>query len=254
MASLAENLVSEDSAFGSVFGPLPLWRTIGVLTVIHVAVPAAIAFVVAILAIIGGRSTNDFFYGATWLRIGVDVSYAILIAVILLGFARKVIRSRRFFAAFRWSGWRDGIWVIGGFVLAFAVCYGIEYGQNRFLHIKPDESDLARDLSQSPHSPEAFVLALSATLLIPMLEEIQFRGLLLGTLAPRFGWWPAGIVSSLIFAALHYEPHNIAVHFAFGMIVAYVVRRTATLWTSYGIHALTNALAITWVLLDHAKR
>jgi uncharacterized protein len=44
----------------------------------------------------------------------------------------------------------------------------------------------------------------------PAVEELMFRGLLLRALMTRFGFWPAAIVSTGIFAAVHtYEVNTL---------------------------------------------
>jgi uncharacterized protein len=55
-----------------------------------------------------------------------------------------------------------------------------------------------------------FILWIAANLLIGFAEEIQFRAYLLATLADGIGFWPAALLLSLGFGALHYflKPHE----------------------------------------------
>jgi uncharacterized protein len=82
-----------------------------------------------------------------------------------------------------------------------------------------------------------------ANLLIGFSEELQFRGYLLATLADGVGFWPAAILISLGFGALHYflKPHERWEDFAFtgllSLFVCLTVRRTGTLAFAIGFHA-----------------
>jgi membrane protease YdiL (CAAX protease family) len=243
MATLAENVVAPSSLKASVFGRLPRWKTLGILAIVQVVVPLTVVVIAVICAVRSGTSTNALFRGLSWWSVGLDVSNSLLIGVSLVFFIRKLIGSLRFRAAFGWSGRNDVIWLFGGFALAYSIRFAVGYVQHHVFHVVFDPGAIATDLAQSPRSLEALVLSLNFTFVGPMLEEVQFRGLLLGVLATRLGWWPAATLSSLAFAALHLQPHNVAIHFAFGMGCAYVVRRTGTLWTSYGVHVLTNGIA-----------
>ena len=83
-----------------------------------------------------------------------------------------------------------------------------------------------------------------ANLLIGFSEELQFRGYLLATLADGVGFWPAAILISVGFGALHYflKPHERWEDFAStGLLTLFVcltLRRTGTLAFAIGFHAV----------------
>jgi membrane protease YdiL (CAAX protease family) len=86
-------------------------------------------------------------------------------------------------------------------------------------------------------------LWLFANLLIGLSEEILFRGYFLYTLADGVGFWPAAIVESLGFGALHYytKPDErwedwVAVSLL-TIFVTLGLRRTGSLAFSIGMHA-----------------
>ncbi len=82
-----------------------------------------------------------------------------------------------------------------------------------------------------------------ANLLIGFAEELQFRGYLLATLADGVGFWPAAILISVGFGALHYffKPHERWEDFAatglLSVFVCLTLRRTGTLALAIGFHA-----------------
>lgn len=87
------------------------------------------------------------------------------------------------------------------------------------------------------------LLWIVANLLIGLAEELQFRAYLLATLADGIGFWPAALVLSIGFGALHYflKPHERWEDFAatglLGLFGCLTVRRTGTVAFVIGFHA-----------------
>ena len=98
---------------------------------------------------------------------------------------------------------------------------------------------------------EIVLLLILAVVVAPPVEELIFRGVLLRSLMRRIRFWPAALVSSALFAALHlYEVHTAAAMvllFAsiavFGVGQCLLVRWTGRLATSITAHAVSNAAA-----------
>src|SRR5258707_562170 len=78
----------------------------------------------------------------------------------------------------------------------------------------------------------------------PLVEELIFRGLLYGWLAGRWGTIVAWIVSSLAFAAAHFEPAHIVLVLPLGLWFGWLRRRTDSLWPSLVSHMINNGIAI----------
>jgi membrane protease YdiL (CAAX protease family) len=100
------------------------------------------------------------------------------------------------------------------------------------------------------------VLFATIGLLVPVVEELLFRGVLLGTFSRWLGPIPAIVVSSGIFGFLHastWTAHDLAyVIWATWAGVILAVLRVATARLGAGIlaHAITNCLAVAVALLD----
>jgi membrane protease YdiL (CAAX protease family) len=91
---------------------------------------------------------------------------------------------------------------------------------------------------------EAFVLdVITGGVIAPLAEEPLFRGLVLGGLAQRAPFAAAAVVSSLLFALTH-GVGVLAPIFALGLGLAYLYRRTGTLWAPILAHALVNAISL----------
>lgn len=78
--------------------------------------------------------------------------------------------------------------------------------------------------------------------LVGLAEESWFRGYPLQALARGTGFWPAAVISSLVFGALHLNKpdenfidiFNIVV---LGLIMCFALKRTGSLWLPAGFHA-----------------
>ena len=96
--------------------------------------------------------------------------------------------------------------------------------------------------------------ALGATLVVPLMEELFWRSLLLrwlhGTpfhqIDPRRVGLRAVLLSSAVFALAHTEW---LAAFITGVIYAWLYRRTGSLWAPVIAHAVTNGLLAAWVVL-----
>ncbi len=85
-----------------------------------------------------------------------------------------------------------------------------------------------------------------AVILAPLAEEVFFRGLL-QSMVRRYttGAWPAIIISSVVFAAMHWHtPQNIVSLLALGIVLGYSYEYTGRLYRPILIHALFNAVAV----------
>jgi exosortase E/protease (VPEID-CTERM system) len=98
------------------------------------------------------------------------------------------------------------------------------------------------------------VRALGSVVTVPIIEELAFRGFLLRRLIgshftkiPYDQWhWPAALISSLAFAAVHQQWIG---GFAAGLLYAYAQKRRGLLSDAIVAHAVTNALIAAKVLV-----
>jgi uncharacterized protein len=87
------------------------------------------------------------------------------------------------------------------------------------------------------------VIAILAVLVAPWIEEVAMRGLLLGAVWSRFGFWPAAAVSGFVWAGIHLTPSVLIVFTAEGMLLAWVRRRSGSILPGIGLHGAQNTLA-----------
>jgi membrane protease YdiL (CAAX protease family) len=90
---------------------------------------------------------------------------------------------------------------------------------------------------------------ISTGLLVPIKEEMLFRGLLLlAFFNTRFWFWSAAVLTSALFALAH-NPMSInllfhAPYFLMGLAFAAALRYSGSLWVPIGLHALKNSIAV----------
>lgn len=185
--------------------------------------------------------------------IGSILHYAVAVLVIVLLGRRVSQQVGGWFAAFGWGRPKvvDLALGVGGAVAEFglraiaAIIMLIAVPALR--HGDPNNVSL----SNRPVA-EVTTLIIVAVLIAPPIEELIFRGLLLRTLMRRIAFWPAALISTAIFAALHlYEVHGIASMvllfvsiFVFGLGQCLLVRWTGRLSTSIVAHSATNLVGV----------
>lgn len=105
----------------------------------------------------------------------------------------------------------------------------------------------------SPRGEQVFVAVL-AVLVAPVAEEMLFRGIVYPTLKqgghPRAAWW----LTSLLFAAMHFNALSFLPLTVFSMILIYLYEKTGSLWASITAHSLFNFANFLFMLLtagDH---
>lgn len=86
------------------------------------------------------------------------------------------------------------------------------------------------------------VLWALADLLVALSEEFVFRGYLQSTLTRALGFWPASVLTSVLFGLahldIHGEPWTAIVNIALlSLLLCMALRRTGSLWFAIGSHA-----------------
>lgn len=83
---------------------------------------------------------------------------------------------------------------------------------------------------------------------IPVLEELVYRGIVLGQLRLWYAEGTAVVISSFLFGLMHFNIVQFAYGFLVGCIIGHVYIRTSRLWVVMAAHGLTNAIVILMTL------
>ncbi|MEZ4652980.1 MAG: CPBP family intramembrane glutamic endopeptidase [Candidatus Eisenbacteria bacterium] len=90
--------------------------------------------------------------------------------------------------------------------------------------------------------PLSFVFqTIFLAVLVPITEELAFRGLLFGRLAERWGTLRALLLTSALFAILHLDPIG---KFAFAFVCGLLYLGSGSLWAPIALHAANNFFAL----------
>ena len=84
-------------------------------------------------------------------------------------------------------------------------------------------------------------MGIGVVVVAPIVEELFFRGLLLGTMRRRWGTATAVVASSLFFGATHFQPLQFAGLTLAGLVFAAAVVRTGRLGSAIAVHVGFNA-------------
>ena len=95
---------------------------------------------------------------------------------------------------------------------------------------------------------ERLAMALIASLLAPLAEEVAFRGYLLSALRTHLRPVPAIAASSVLFAAMHLDPVRFPAVLFLGAVLGWLAWRAGSLWPAVAAHAVNNGLGSLAVL------
>ena len=148
------------------------------------------------------------------------------------------------------------------YLLSFPlVAFVYEITQNLiifFFHIPPKEQFVAHLFSLLKNASILFVITLIfITLIIPILEEIIFRGFLQTYLKSRLGFKKAWIGSSFLFASFHYHPSQgitniplIAALFTLSLYLGFIYEKRRSLFSPIALHMTFNSISVIRIVLS----
>lgn len=99
-------------------------------------------------------------------------------------------------------------------------------------------------VSSSRHEYGFVLTWLLIAALTPIVEEVVFRGMLLGGMARHisFGW--ANAIQALLFATVHGDAPRFLVYLMIGLLGGWLTRRYRSLLPTIALHALNNTFAV----------
>lgn len=101
---------------------------------------------------------------------------------------------------------------------------------------------------QQPYDIVRFVLF--ATLIVPIIEELFFRGFLYSFLRRYLSVWPAILISAAIFSVAHANLGSALQLWLLGIVLATAYEHTGSLLLPIGIHSCFNFVTAVSLLLD----
>ena len=199
----------------------------------------ALALAVALLVALGAPTDG----GEEW-SVGAAIGINAAMAGIVLGLAaRRGIAlgdlgfrrpARWAFVLVAWLGAYAVLALYGGLLLLLEAL-GLDVAVLREGNPPP----VAADAGAAAVLVAAFAVVAAA----PVGEELFFRGLLYGGLRSRSRLVPALLLSGILFGLFHLNVGVLVPFAAIGVLFAWAVERSGSLWTSIGAHAAFNSVA-----------
>jgi membrane protease YdiL (CAAX protease family) len=81
-------------------------------------------------------------------------------------------------------------------------------------------------------------------IIMPLLEEVTCRGVLLRSLAVRKYVVCGVIVSALYYSVLHFDSASFVAHTLAGIVLAFLVIKSGSLWPAIAVHSIFNLISI----------
>jgi membrane protease YdiL (CAAX protease family) len=104
--------------------------------------------------------------------------------------------------------------------------------------------------------PLVICASFTVIVLVPMAEEIMFRGIVQNWFKQTIGRMWAIVVTSLFFSAMHFSQSQgkanfelLTSLFVLSLFLGYIYERQRSLWASIGLHSTFNAMSIALILL-----
>jgi len=173
--------------------------------------------------------------------------YATLVAVLCYAFRPP---SRPPIALY-FTGVKDLVLAIGATIVLIAAC-ALEYALlgcffGGFAHLLAQLAAVATDAKRlQGQSSSAWTIAiLRGCLLVPIFEEVFFRGLLLSWLNRHIRFILALLVQAALFAAMHVNPVVFPYAFLAGIATGYVRRATGSTFNTVLMHVTNNVVLLT---------
>lgn len=96
-----------------------------------------------------------------------------------------------------------------------------------------------------PDGAGSWVMALaSVAIVVPVAEELLFRGVCHRLCRRHWGPLPAAVVSALLFALVHGEPWYLFGLFGLGLVLSWIYETTASVTLCAAVHSLHNTISI----------
>jgi membrane protease YdiL (CAAX protease family) len=226
---------------------LPLWVFLGFML--------AQALILALISGLQAAGVSFDGINPTILNtVGAAVIYALAILLVLgvPWLVKKRPTTREELGLHRLPTWMDILWAPAGMVAYFiltslvtAFAMGfltfVDYGQTQ-------ETGFAEIAAQSE-----YVLAfISLVIVAPFAEEVLFRGYLFGKLRKYAPLWLSILITSLLFAVVHFQ-WNVGLDvFALSIVLCLLRVVSGSLWPSILLHMLKNGVAFYFLFINPA--
>ena len=182
------------------------------------------------------------------LRLGLASTfiYDVLLIVIAVSVAKVTLRDAARLLkldGYEWGGiWRPCLAVFVSYI-AIAI-YALAAQATGIGFLEPNSTLPSAVLRDDLALAAAGILAV---LCAPIAEEAFFRGFVFGGLT-KWGFWPAALLSGLLFAGVHFDPGSVVPFLGIGVVLSWLFWVRGSLWDSIIFHVLFNGTSFAILL------
>lgn len=95
----------------------------------------------------------------------------------------------------------------------------------------------------------SFIAFFSVVIIAPIIEEIQFRGIILGSASRYIPFWSANILQAILFGLIHADLNLFPFYLTFGLIAGFLRKNTNGYLAPITFHFINNLMAFMAILL-----
>jgi membrane protease YdiL (CAAX protease family) len=181
---------------------------------------------------------------------GVVYALALVIVIGVPWWVKKARTTKEELGVQRWPTWMDIVWAPAGaivYIILTSIIATIAMSFLKFVNYSQTQDTGFTNLSSQSEYIMAFIMLV---IIAPIAEEILFRGYLLGKLRKYAPLWVAIIVTSLVFAVVHFA-WNVGLD-VFALSIALCLLRvvTGSLWASILLHMMKNSVAFYFLFIN----
>ena len=139
--------------------------------------------------------------------------------------------------------WTPLIYLITIILLLFVGLLN-QYLLTNFFDIEIKPQDILERFKELENSFEISIFVVGSAVIAPIYEELLFRGIIFPKLIQKTNFTIALVLSSLLFAVLHFHLSALLPLFVLSIILSITYLYTSTIWASISLHALFNLISI----------
>ena len=224
---------------------IPLWVFAGFML--------AQAIVLALAATLGALHVSFEGINSAVLNTTVSVIIYALAILIVLGvpwLVRKARTTKEDIGLHRLPTWLDIAWAPAG-AIVYLILTGIITALATVVLPFVDYTQAQETGFSGLSSQIEYIFAfLSLVVVAPFAEEVLFRGYLLGKLRKHGPLWLAVLITSALFALVHFQ-WNVALDvFALSLVLCALRVISGSLWPSILLHMLKNGIAFYFLFVN----
>ncbi len=225
--------------------PEEIWTGRHLITIVSSAVLISALFFLSAF-ILKRYYTDEVFLLAFVVSIGSVI--ALSVPAIFIALKNKIPMNK---TGFRFSGWG---WIFGAGALGVAVLVFGGLASGFWSEALSLESESLAELFEKEGGDRMWLnilyFKLVVALLIPVAEEIFFRGVIFRYIRQRKGFFISAGLSSLVFALAHFSLAALPYLFLLGFACAFAFERSRSLLPAIVIHFVNNNMIVNLYILS----